>query len=153
MRNLSRILFILFLSETVAGSGPAVSFCDLVRNPEKFNTKEVTIRATYRYGFEWEELYCLDCVDKGKAWLEISADIDDASQKALERAPKGAGIVNLTVSGTFMSGSTYGHSNGYRYKFVAKEIRDVSVVLKGMKSPAEETEAEKKWACGGTNPK
>ncbi|HKV60592.1 MAG TPA: hypothetical protein VJO16_01655 [Candidatus Acidoferrum sp.] len=153
MRILSRILLILFLSETVAGSDAAVSFCDLVRNPERFNAKEVTIRATYRYGFEWEELYCLDCLDKGKAWLEIPADIDDASRKALKRAPKGAGIVDLTVIGTFMSGNTYGHSNGYQHKFVAKEISDVAVIVKGMKSPAEEKQGEKQWACGGTNPK
>jgi len=153
MRILSRVLLILFLSESVADSDARISFCDLVRNPGKVNGKEVTIRATHRYGFEWEELYCLDCLDKGKAWLEIPADIDDASQKALKRAPKGAGIINLTVSGTFMSGSTYGHLNGYRYKFVAKKITDVSVILKGMKSPAEEKEAEKHWACGGTNPK
>jgi len=118
-----------------------------------FTGKEVTVRATYRYGFEWEELYCLDCLDKGKAWLEIPSDIDDASEKALKHAPKGAGIVNLTVSGTFMSGSTYGHSNGYRYQFVAKKISNISVVLKGAKSPAEEKKAEEHWACGGTNPK
>jgi hypothetical protein len=153
MRTLNRIFLILLLSESVAGSDAGVSFCDLVRNPEKFNGKEVTIRATHRYGFEWEELYCLECLDKGKAWLEVSDDIDDASQKALRRAPKGADIVNLTVSGTFVSGSTYGHSNGYRYKFVARKISDVSVILKGMKSPAEEKEAEKHWACGGINPK
>jgi hypothetical protein len=153
MRVLIWIVFILFLSESVAGSDPTVSFCDLVRNPEKFNGKEVTIRATHRYGFEWEELYCLDCLDKGKAWLEIPTDIDSASAKAMKHAPKGAGIVNLTVSGTFMSGSTYGHSSGYRYQFVAKKIREVSVVLKGMKSAAEEQTAEKRWACGGTNPK
>jgi hypothetical protein len=153
MRTLSRILLILFLTETVAGSDARVSFCDLVRNPERFKGKEVTVRATYRYGFEWEELYCLDCLDKGKAWLEIPADIDDASEKALKRAPKGAGIVNLTVSGIFESGSTYGHSNGYRYKFVARKISDAAVIVKGSKSPAQEKEAEKQWACGGTNPK
>jgi hypothetical protein len=153
MRILSRVLLILFLSQAVAGSDTKVSFCDLVQNPEKFNGKEVTVRATYRYGFEWEQLYCLDCLDKGKAWLEIPADIDDASEKAMKQAPKGAGIVNLTIQGTFMSGGTYGHLNGYRYQFVAKEISNVAVVLKGMKSLAEEKEAEKQWACGGTNPK
>jgi hypothetical protein len=153
MRILSGVLLILFLSGSVADPDARVTFCDLVRNPEEFNGKEVTIRATHRYGFEWEELYCLDCLEKGKAWLEIPVDIDNSSQQALKRAPKGAGIINLTVTGTFMSGSTYGHSNGYRHKFVAKRISDVSVILKGMKSPEEEKEAEKHWACGGTNPK
>lgn len=144
MRILSWVLLILFLSESVAGSNATVTFCDLVRNPEKFNGEEVTVRATYHYGFEWQQLYCLDCLDKGKAWLEIPADIDSASEKAMKHAPKGAGIVNLTVSGTFMSGSTYGHLNGYRYQLVARKISNVSVVLKGMKTAAEEQAAEKR---------
>src|SRR5712664_1833342 len=97
MRALSVILLILFLSAAVGGSDSRATFCDLVRNPEKFNGKEVTIRATYHYGFEWQQLYSLDCLDKGKAWLEIPADIDDASEAAMKHAPKGAGIVNLTV--------------------------------------------------------
>ncbi len=153
MRILSRILIVLFLSGTVAGSDATITFCDLVRNPEKFNGKEVTIRATYHYGFEWQQLYCLACLDKGRAWLEISADIDEASEKALKHAPRDAGILNLTVSGTFVSGSTYGHLNGYRYKFVVKKISNLAVIDKGMKTPAEEKAAEKRWACGGTNPK
>ncbi len=37
--------------------------------------QEVNVRATYRYGFEWQELYCLDCKDKGKAWLEVPLDL------------------------------------------------------------------------------
>jgi hypothetical protein len=118
-----------------------------------FNGKEFTIRATYRYGFEWQQLYCLACLDKGKAWLEISNDMDSASEKALKHAPKNAGIVNLTVTGIFMSGSTYGHLNGYRYKFVANKVRNISIVSRGMRSPAEERAAEERWACGGTNPK
>jgi hypothetical protein len=33
-------------------SEPSTTFCDLLRNPEKYNGKEVTVRATWRYGFE-----------------------------------------------------------------------------------------------------
>lgn len=153
MGILSRITVIFFLLGTPAGSDPIVTFCDLVRSPQEFSGKEVTVRATYRYGFEWQEFYCLDCLDKGKAWLEIPVDIDDASEKAMRRAPKGAGIVNLTVHGTFFSGSTYGHLNGYRYKLVAKNISRVAVIVKGMKSVEEERAAEKRWACGGANPR
>jgi hypothetical protein len=111
------------------------------------------VRATYRYGYEWSELYCLECLDKGKAWLDIPIDIDDASLKSLKRTPKGAGIVNLTVQGTFRSGGFFGHMNGYRHEFTARKISNVAVVLKGMKDISEEEKAEKKWACGGTNPK
>ena len=63
----------------------SVTFCDLVRNPDKYDGQEVSVRATYRYGFEWQELYCLDCKDKGKAWLEVPFDLDDAAIWPLRR--------------------------------------------------------------------
>ena len=141
----------------VAGSGysqSAVTFCDLVRNPDKYNGQDVSVRATYRYGFEWQELYCLDCKDKGKAWLEVPFDLDDPAIRPLRRAPKGAGIVNLTLQGVFVSGNHYfGHMGMYPYKFVVHKITDVAVVSKGMKPIADEEKAEKQWACGGTDPK
>jgi len=129
-----------------------VNFCDLIRNPEAYDGKTITVRATYRYGFEWSELYCLECLDKGKAWLELPSTLDDASTKQLKLTPKGAGIVNLTVTATFESGGHFGHM-GYRYKFVASQIADVAVLSKGMKSIAEEKGVEQRWACGGTDPK
>jgi hypothetical protein len=152
--RIPRAAFVLSFFLAVGGhSETKVTFCELVRNPELYNGKVVTVRATYKYGFEWQMLYCIDCLDKGKAWLEIPTDLDDASLKAMKQAPKEAGTVNLTLEGIFVSGSTYGHLNGYRYKFVARKISNVAVVIKGMKALAEEERAEKQWACGGSNPK
>ena len=143
-----------FLLLTASGSSETpLTFCDLLRNPDQYNGKEVTVRVTWRYGFEWSQLYCLDCSDKGRAWLDTSYDLDNASIKALRRTPKGAGIVNLTVEGVFMSGGHFGHLNGYPYQLVAHKVSHVAIVLRGMKGPAEEKEAETRWACGGTNPK
>jgi hypothetical protein len=138
---------------SVAVGQTKVRFCDLLHAPETYNGKQVTVRATFRYGFEWQQLYCLDCLEKGKAWLELPSDLDEMSLKALKHAPKNAGIVNITVQGTFKSGGSFGHLNGYRYELVAEKVSDVKVVLKGMKGPVEERKAEQKWACGGTNPK
>jgi len=118
----------------------SVTFCDLVRNAEKYNGAEVRVRATYKYGFEWSQLYCLDCAEKGKVWLQIPTDLHDSSERSLRRLPEGAGIVNLTVQGVFFSGNTYGHENGYRYQIVADKISDVKVIQKGMKSAKEEEE-------------
>jgi len=78
---------------------------------------------------------------------------DETTERAFKRLPKGAGIVNLTVQGVFVSGDTYGHQNSYRYQITPGKITDVKVVQKGMKSRTEEEKAEKQWACGGTNPK
>lgn len=144
--------FIVTLVNAASSQEPS-SFCDLLRNPEKFNGKNVTVRATFRYGFEWQELYCLDCIDRGKAWLDLPNDLDEASAKALKKAPKYAGIVNVTVQGTFVAGSTYGHQNGYRYQFTAQSIKNLIVVYKGKLNAEKEQAAEKLWACGGTNPR
>jgi hypothetical protein len=146
------MVFWLIATTTVHSQVP-ISFCDLLGNSEKYDGKEVTVRATYRYGFEWQELYCLDCLVKDKVWLEFGSDLDDSSHKALRRAPKGAGIVNLTVQGTFKSGGSFGRLAGYRYELTARNIRDVVVVQKGMKNRAEEEKAEKRWGCGGASPK
>ena len=130
-----------------------IDFCELLNHPELYDRKEVTVRATHQYGFEWSTLYCLTCLDKGKAWLDFSEDMDDASRQALQSAPKGAGIINLTVTGSFDAGRGYGHMGAYRYKFVVRKAWDVAILVKGMKSREKESEVEKKWACGGTDPK
>jgi hypothetical protein len=132
-----------------------VKVCDLLRNPKQYDGQVVRVRATLRYGFEWNDLYCLDCLDKGRAWLNPSGENEnfDDLEKAWKRMPKGAGIVNITVVGVFHFGATYGHLNGYRYEIVPREIRDIAVIQKGMKDTAQERKAEQKWACGGSNPK
>lgn len=151
MRLLTWTIVLLILTGKVDPQAQ-VTFCDLVRNPAKYNGKEIRVRATYRYGFEWSELYCLDCLDRGKAWL-VPIAIDEGVERAFKRLPEGAGIVNLTVEGVFASGDTYGHQNGYRYQITPYKITDVKVVQKGMKSRTQEEKAEKQGACGGTNPK
>ena len=140
------------VSSEHADTAATVSFCELVSNPKRYNGKEVTVRATYKYGFEWAYLYCLTCLDKGKAWLEIPDDVDESSTKVLKRGPKGAGIANITVRGTFIKCGHCGHENAYPFKFVAHQVSDLVVLLKGMK-PDEEQKVERQWACGGTHPK
>lgn len=131
-----------------------VTFCDLVRSPEKYSGRQVTVRATLAIGFEWSHLYCLECSDRGKIWLELPTNLDDdaTSRRAVKRIPA-AGIVNLTVTGRFERGGTYGHNNGYRYQITAEKVQDVAVLSKGLKGPEVERKIEQRFACGGTNPK
>lgn len=131
----------------------SASYCELVSNPGLYDGKEVTVRATYKYGYEWSYLYCLSCMNKGQTWLDVPTDLDAASEKALKRMPKGAGAANLTVQGTFTRCGHCGHQGSYPFKFVAHKVSNVAVVIKGMKSLDEEQKAERRWACGGTNPK
>jgi hypothetical protein len=80
-------------------------------------------------------------------------DLDKPSEHELKRIPKNAGIVNLTVTGIFSGPGGYGHMGGYRYRFVARRVESVSVISKGMRPPEVEKASEKRWACGGTDPK
>lgn len=153
MMRASLLLIALPLLCGAAHAQTATKLCELLRHPDKYEGKLVKVRATFRYGYEWEQFYCLDCLDKGKAWLTIPSEIDDESDKVFRKMPKGAGIVNVTVTGIFHFGSSYGHMNGYRYEVIAQQIRDVAVIQKGMRPLAEESKAEQQSACGGIHPR
>jgi len=55
---------------------PTVAFCQLLRNPDSYDGKEVRFRATYRYGFEASEFFDPGCFgdEKFTNWVEF----DDA---------------------------------------------------------------------------
>lgn len=129
-----------------------VRLCDVLKNAEQFDGKEVTFRATWRYGFEWTYLYCVECKNAGHVWFEVSDNLDDASRRVLNSKPKDAGIVNVTLTGVFRTGS-YGHQSGYPHELIVRKARDLVVLSKGMKDPKKEAEIEAKYGCGGTNPK
>ena len=129
-----------------------IQLCDLLRNASQYNGREVTVRATLRYGFEWSDFLCISCSDMGLVWLSLPADMDDESERAFKRMPEGAGIVNVTVTGVFKSGSTYG-PNGYHYQLTARTIRDVAVLQSGMKKIEKESLTLQRYGCGGKSPK
>jgi hypothetical protein len=133
-----------------ASPEPKMDFCELMRHPEEYNGKLVKIRATWIYGFEWSYLHCLGC--EGRVWLE-TAELDETSEKALKRTPKGAAILNVDVEGVFQSGGGFGHMNGYKYQLRAQTMANPAVISKGMKAREKELAIEKKCACGGAKPR
>jgi hypothetical protein len=111
------------------------SYCELVRNPDKYNGQEVTLHATYSYGLEGQDLLCLECRDAGHTWLEIDKDKFPKIKSALKKMPKDAGIVNADFTGMFVSSrGPYGDGR-YRFKFVATAINNIEVVYKGLPPP------------------
>jgi hypothetical protein len=161
----SSIGWILLLSvlQSVLGSGtntrqgsscspPTVTYCDLVKNPERYDGKEVIVRAAYRYGFEWQEMFCLECREIGKTWLELDDDITPTSKAALRKAPKNEGTINAVFSGTFHSSKGPYGDGGYRFKFVVKTISQVEVVYKDGRVPDElPLDAQKKLCATATS--
>ncbi len=156
MRLVGGLILGLVLAQAAGTSETRVvrtEFCELLKRAELYDGKEVTFRTTWKYGFEWSYVYCVTCRDNGKVWLDFSDDMDDASQRAINTAQKDAGIVNLSVTGVFKTGGSYGHLGGFRHKFIVRKAWDVVVLSKGMKDPTREKEIEAKWACGGKNSK
>jgi hypothetical protein len=56
-----------------------VTLCEVVKNPELYHGKEVTIQAEYVLGFEWSALFSEECPDH-KIWLEWRG-LDGACQR------------------------------------------------------------------------
>lgn len=156
MNRLSYCVFIaavLFLCTGRNASAQAfpesnlIDFCDLVRNPDKFDGKEVTVRASFRWGFEWQEIFCLNCIDVGSTRLEIAETFTTpVTMKILKKLPKNNGTVNAVFTGTFKNEG----SMSSRYKFYLTDISEVKVIFKWGGHTANLPEKEKQKLCGGT---
>src|SRR5436305_1473042 len=53
---------------------PLVSYCDLMAAPKVYFNKEVRLRAVYRWGFEWQQVYSTRCLDGPNTWVEFAID-------------------------------------------------------------------------------
>lgn len=112
----------------LAQVAPSVSFVELLKHPSNFDGKRISVRATYRYGFEWQEVYCLSSRATAKVWLAIPPELPGSVQKALRRLPKHQGTVNATFTGVFHGArSAYG-DGGYQYQLDLEKIEQVEIV-------------------------
>jgi len=126
-----------------------VDYCELLQNPAEFDGKRVTIKATFRYGFEWQEIFCLSCRDLAKTWLEIDDDTISASaRKALKKFPKNEGTVTADFSGTFESSKGPYGDGSYRFRFILEDIRQPEVVSKSGFDPSHLPRNVKCKVCG-----
>ena len=144
------LILLPFLWQAVLGQENknlmSVEYCELVKNPEKYDGKEVTVRATYRYGFEWSEIFCLDCRDIGKTWLEIG-DVTKKSEKTLKKFPKDDGTINALFTGKFESSKGSYGDGGYRFRFVLKEISQAKLLTKSGADPKQLPDDTRKKVC------
>src|SRR6266404_9616721 len=63
-----------------------VEFCDLIRNPKLYDRKEVRVTAIYRLGYEWQDLYCLNCLSaENMVSLEFDSDFDSCTKRSVRR--------------------------------------------------------------------
>ncbi len=121
---------------------PTVSYCELVRDAQRYKDKLVRVHAQYRTGFEMSYLYDLECV-KGKTALEQAAarqetwlGFDTAHQSCwqpalapLHKTNGGRGATaDVTVVGKFYgAGDRPKPAPGGKYQFIAQCLERVKI--------------------------
>jgi hypothetical protein len=103
----------------------AISVCSLLGSADAHDGREVTTYGTYRYGFEWQDLYCLRCAAGGLVWVELE---EDARWPQGVRFSKDEGTVNVVFGGRFETGRNFGHDNGYRSQLRVTRVLDARFV-------------------------
>ena len=124
-----------------------VSYCDLIRNMKEYENKPIAVSASYRYGFEWQELFCMGCRGQGKTWLEFNEKSANAVRRSLRNAPRDHGIINATFYGILEgSNGPYG-DGGYAYQFDVESVKDVKVIYRDGRVPELLPENVRKQLC------
>jgi hypothetical protein len=144
MRILIALALCLFVGDPVGlavchgKQVPTVNFCDLIRNSNTYDKKEVRIKALFRVGYEWEEIYCLDCYDADhRTWIKFDEDVESCTKREIIKLIGAReGTFSIVAVGEFQSsGSRYGHMGAYRYQFVVKCIEKATKLFKDGRSP------------------
>jgi hypothetical protein len=130
-----------------------VQYCELVQHWNEYDGKNVAIRASYRYGFEWREIFGMKCLEQ-ITWAEFEPESDSAEKsidRAMRKIPRQQGTINATFYGTFKGtkGHRYGHLGGYAFGFDVKFIEDVEVVSKDDLIPPKLSVKEQNKLCQG----
>lgn len=97
------------------------SVCQLLESPGSYSGRTIRVKAVYRYGFEWSELYSLKCSNDKRIWVERE---DRKCEKAgtveeMEYAGMGGRTYGIVAEGTLIEGDElgYGHFNSFDYLF------------------------------------
>jgi hypothetical protein len=125
------------------------AFCELVRNPKEYDGKYVVVHASYRYGYEWQEVLGMNCRGQARTWLEFDDDTKSNVRHAFAKAPRHLGIVNATFYGVFQgSRGPYGDGS-YAYELVVRSVKNIEVVSKTGVVPEQLSPAEQRKLSRG----
>ena len=118
-----------------------VAYCDLIRSPELYDQKTIRVKAIYRYGNEWSELYCGDCVKDHQTWVDFDDSFETHTEANVAKKLGDNGFRGRTVSvvmiGTFhSSGGGYGHMGAYRFQLLVSSVEQAEIILNDSPMPA-----------------
>ncbi len=131
-----------------------VDYCELIKNPTAYDGRKVRVEATYRFGYEWSELYCASCFDLAKrTWVGFDNLDETCSDKKLlkklrKESPRGR-TLSVVFAGTFDSSKTgYGHSNDFKFLLNVSCIEKAKVLFEDSRLPTKSRQSVKATQSG-----
>ena len=116
------------------GQALRVELCEVLRDSEFYNGKQVTLRATFRLGRKQSQLYCMACMAGGRVWMreilpssgEVAPGLKKLNDLILENEE---GItVNGIFTGTFRGAGQYGRLGAFTYQIDVQEVSEIEFV-------------------------
>lgn len=130
-----------------------VELCEVLRNSEFYEGKQITVRATFRLGRKERQLFCMACIDNGRVWmreiLPSGGEIAPGLKKLndlMQENEKGM-IVNGIFTGTFRGPGVYGLLGAFTYQLDVQEVRQIEVIYSGGPDPHDLPKEIQKKAC------
>jgi len=110
---------------------PLVPYCSLVSSPGTYAGQEVRVVGVYRTGFEWSQLYSLQCPDAGSAWVEWNGYhrcSEDPRPKELI-FPASEGTFGLVARGKLEGGQGgFGHLGAYNFQLTIDCVERIQIL-------------------------
>jgi hypothetical protein len=129
-----------------------VELCEVLRNSEFYEGKQITVRATFRLGRKERQLFCMACID-GRVWmreiLPSGGEIAPGLKKLndlIQENEKGI-IVNGIFTGTFRGPGVYGLLGAFTYQIDVQEVRQIEVIYSAGPDPQDLPKEIQKKAC------
>jgi hypothetical protein len=112
---------------------PTVNICFLIKNAADYQNKTIRVKATYRYGLEWSELFCSDCWDPyHRIYIDFNDEAFDKKSKSIfkRKINKISGTINVTFVGQFINSKTNSNpENPYKaFKLVVYTVERAKIL-------------------------
>lgn len=116
-------------SGAVRSEQPVLDFCDVVRDPAKYDGKVVRVRGIYRYSFEVSELAGAGCLGKARrAWVS-QGDASCPNSKSIGGEEFYGRLVDIVAVGKFSStGGHFGHLGEYPFQLQITCVESATVM-------------------------
>ncbi|HEY7406346.1 MAG TPA: hypothetical protein VIB39_22660 [Candidatus Angelobacter sp.] len=130
-----------------------VELCEVLRNSEFYEGKQITVKATFRLGRKQSQLFCMGCIDSGRVWmrevLPASGEIAPGLKRLndLIQENENGIMVNGIFTGTFRGPGVYGRLGAFTYQVDVQEVREIEVIYNAGPDPEDLSAEMRKKVC------